>query len=142
MNDIQAHVETYFRRQLSDAEMKQFEERCVQDAAFARQVALYISTEEGIRQQLLQEKKQQWRAIRTNKADTTIAPVRKLVIRKWIVYAAAACVLLAVALMINFRSASPHQMADEYIAQHYTYLSQTMNASADSLQQGIAAYNN
>ena len=142
MNDIEAHVEAYFKRQLSDAEMKQFEERCLYDAAFARQVALFISTEEGIRQQLLEEKKQQWRAISTNEADTTVAPVRKMTIRKWMMYAAAACILLAVALVINFRSASPRQLAYEYIAAHYTYLSQTMSISSDSLQQGIAAYNN
>jgi tetratricopeptide (TPR) repeat protein len=142
MNDMEAQVEAYFKQQLSDAEMKQFEERCIHDAAFARQVALFISTEEGIRQQLLEEKEQQWRAISTNEANTKIAPIRELAIRKWMVYAAAACILLAVALIITFRSASPHQLAEEYIAQHYTYLSQTMNVTSDSLQQGIAAYNN
>ena len=142
MNEIEAHVEAYFKRQLSDAEMKQFEERCIHDAAFARQVALFISTEEGIRQQLLEEKKQQWRAISINEANLTAAPVRKIAIRKWMMYAAAACILLAVALIFTFRSASPHQLADGYIAQHYKYLSQTMNVTSDSLQQGIAAYNN
>ena len=77
MNDIEAHVVAYFKRQLSDAEMKQFEERCVHDAVFARQVALFISTEEGIRQQLLDEKKQQWRAISTHEDNKTIALVKK-----------------------------------------------------------------
>jgi tetratricopeptide (TPR) repeat protein len=142
MNEIEAHVEAYFKQQLNDAEMKQFEERCIHDTAFARQVALFISTEEGIRQQLLEEKKQQWRAISTTESNTTINPIRKLVVRKWVMYAAAACILLAVALIMTFRSAGPHQLADEYIAQHYTYLSQTMNVTSDSLQQGIAAYNN
>jgi tetratricopeptide (TPR) repeat protein len=142
MNEIEAYAEAYFSRQLSSAEMKQFEERCIQDAVFARQVAMFISMEEGIRQQLLEEKKQQWRAISTNKGTTTVAPVRKLAIRKWMMYAAAACVLVAVALIFTFRSASPQQLADEYLTQHYTYLSQTMNVSSDSLQQGIAAYNN
>src|SRR4051812_29407798 len=127
MNDIETYAEAYFNRQLSNAEIKQFEERCIQDAAFARQVALYISTEEGIRQQLLEEKKQQWRAISTGGATTTVVPARKLVTRKWMVYAAAACVLVAVALIFTFRSSGPQQLADEYITQHYTYLSQTMN---------------
>src|SRR3954470_14932508 len=107
MNEIESHVEAYFKRQLSNAEMKQFEERCIHDAAFARQVAMFISTEEGIRQQLLEEKKRQWRAFSTNEANTTITPVRKLAIRKWMMYAAAACVLLVVALVFTFRSASP-----------------------------------
>src|SRR3954468_23796225 len=120
MNDIELYAEAYFKGQLSETEMKQFEERCIHDAAFARQVALFISTEEGIRQQLLEEKKQQWRAISTNEANETIAPVRKLVVRKWMMYAAAACILLAVALIFTFRTAPPHQLADEYIAQHYT----------------------
>src|SRR3954454_18318111 len=126
MYRIEAHAEACFNPQLSDAEMKQFEERCIYDAVFARQVALFISTEEGIRQQLLEEKKQQWRAISTSEASTTVTPVRKIAIRKWMMYAAAACILLAVALIVTFRSASPHQLAEEYIAQHYTYLSQTM----------------
>ena len=142
MNDIEIYAEAYFRRQLSDAEIKQFEERCIHDAAFSREVALYISTEEGIRQQLLDEKKRQWRAIRTSAGTATDIPERKLIIRKWMVYAAAACVLVAVAMIFTLRSSGPQQIAVEYIAQHYTYLSQTMNASPDSLQQGIAAYNN
>jgi tetratricopeptide (TPR) repeat protein len=82
------------------------------------------------------------RAISTSAATTTVAPVRKLVVRKWMVYALAACVLVAVTLIFTFRSSNPQQLADEYIAQHYAYLSQTMNISSDSLQQGIAAYNN
>src|SRR3954469_11898924 len=110
MNEIEAYTEAYFKRQLSSTEMKQFEERCIFDAAFARQVALFISTEEGIRQQLLEEKKQQWRAISTSEASTTVTPVRKIAIRKWMMYAAAACILLAVALIVTFRSASPHQL--------------------------------
>jgi len=160
MNDAEVYMEAYFKRALSDAEMKQFEERCIHDAAFAKQVALYISTEEGIRQQLLDEKKQQWRAISKGEANGTATPVKKMNIRKWMVYAAAACVLVAVALVFIFRqpsphqledkyiaqhvTGSPHQLAEEYIAQHFTYLSQTMNAnvSVDILQQGIAAYNN
>src|SRR5437763_13627511 len=113
MNDIETYAEAYFKRQLSDAEIKQFEERCIHDTAFARKIALYISTEEGIRQQLLEEKKQQWRAISTSAATTKVAPVRKLVIRKWIVYAAAACVLVAVALMFTLRSPGPRQLANE-----------------------------
>jgi tetratricopeptide (TPR) repeat protein len=142
MSDFYTHVEAYFKRELSDAEMKQFEERCVQDEAFAKQVALYISTEEGIRQRLLDEKKQQWRAISKGEGNATATPIKKMSIRKWVVYAAAACVLVAVSLIVTSRSDTPQQLADKYVAAHFTFLSQEMGASQNTLQQGIAAYNN
>lgn len=56
--------------------------------------------------------------------------------------AAAACLLFAVAIYFFYRPETPHQLANKYIMEHIIQLSQTMNASKDSLQQGIAAYNN
>jgi tetratricopeptide (TPR) repeat protein len=49
---------------------------------------------------------------------------------------------LAVALVYFFTSSdTPQKFADNYIKNNYSQLSQNMDASTDSLQQGIAAYN-
>lgn len=142
MSDSHEYIEAYFQNQLSEAEKKQFEEQCVQDENFAREVAFYISLSEAVRQKLLGQKIQQWAGGESAGRKNTSTPVRKMIFRKWLPYAAAACLIFAVALYFLFRLETPHQLAGKYTTEHFTSLSQTMNASKDSLQQGIAAYNN
>ena len=55
---------------------------------------------------------------------------------------AAASLVIAAALYFFFRSETPYQLANTYVKEHLTLLSQTMNASNDTLQKGIAAFNN
>src|SRR5579859_3690881 len=55
--------------------------------------------------------------------------------------AVAACILLFILGYFFNRPTGPRQLAAAYIRQHYDKLSQTMDGSRDSLQQGIAAYN-
>jgi len=135
------YIEAYFRNQLSDSEKQQFEEQCLRDELFARRVALFVTVEEGIRQRLLQQKKETWGADSGNTSRTTIRLVREVTLRKWSPYAAAACLLFAVAFYYFLSATTPRQFAKEYVSDHLTQLSQTMNASKDSVQQGIAAYN-
>ncbi|MEJ7681330.1 MAG: hypothetical protein WKG06_26465 [Segetibacter sp.] len=56
MSDSEEYIDAYFKQQLNTDEKRQFEERCLQDDAFARKVALFITVEEGIRQKLLNQK--------------------------------------------------------------------------------------
>jgi TolA-binding protein len=142
MNDSSEYIEAYFKEQLNDAEKRQFEERCVHDELFAREVALFITTTEGIRQNLLSQKKQQWTANESYKESAKIRPLKKLILNKWMTYAAAACLLLALIIYFLYSPETPHQRASQYIAEHFTLLSQTMSGSNDSMQQGITAYNN
>lgn len=135
-------IEAYFKNQLKDTEKKQFEERCAHDEIFARQVALFITVEEGIRQKVLQEKRQDWPRESGEKKTAEIIYYKNSVFRKWLPYMAAASLLFAVIIYFSFRSDPPHKLADNYVNEHLTVLSQTMNATNDSLQQGIAAYNN
>ena len=141
MNNSDEYIEAYFRNTLSDIEKKQFEERCVEDETFAREVALYITVSEGIRQKLLDQKKQQWNDDEGVKNNKNTAG-KKITFRMWFPYAAAACILIAVMLIFIPGTETPHRLANEYVSSHFTYLSQTMGSSKDSLQQGIAAYNN
>src|SRR4051812_25462999 len=141
MNDSYEYIEAYFQDQLNDAEKKRFEERCIHDESFAGEVAFFITTTEGIRQSLLSQKQQQWTSDEFNKESALIKPLKKPTFNKWY-YVTAACLLFAVAIYFLYRPETPHQLANTYISEHLMRLSQTMNASKDSLQQGIAAFNN
>lgn len=55
-------------------------------------------------------------------------------------YAAAACVLVVASMFLFEMQSSPQRLASQYI--NNIDLSQTMDASHDSLQLGIAAYKN
>lgn len=143
------YIEAYFEKQLSIKERQIFEDRCIQDANFAGEVAFYISTRKAIRQTLLEQKRSQWSVENTDSTViepdfTTILPsgpasVKKMSFRKWIPYAAAACLLLAVATFSFYGQETPHQLAKKYV-NTLTHIDQNMG-SADSLQQGINAYN-
>jgi hypothetical protein len=146
MSENDEYIEAYFAKELNEAEKNQFEERCVQDEVFARQVAFYISTREAIRQTLLEQKAQIWPEKDDNaKAQARVRNIssdkKKGMSIGWWPFAAAASFLIVIAGYFLFQSQTPSQRADRYIKQHYTELSQTMNASGDSIQQGIAAYN-
>ncbi len=145
MSETLEYIEAYFEKGLSNAERQLFEERCDNDEDFAKEVAFYIMSREAIREELLVQKKQQWREYENDVIETAAsasAPVRKISFRNWLPYAAAACILFASALIYIFNSSdSPQKFADNYIKNNYSQLSQNMDASTDSLQQGIAAYN-
>lgn len=143
------YIEAYFENKLSIQEKQIFEDRCIQDTNFAGEVAFYISSRKAIRQKLLEQKRNQWSVDETvpaiNELNTKItlpsglAPVKRMVLRKWLPYVAAACLLLAVATYSFYSQETTHQLAREYV-KTLTHIDQNMG-SADSLQQGINAYN-
>jgi tetratricopeptide (TPR) repeat protein len=145
MSETLEYIEAYFEKGLSNLERQLFEERCVNDEDFAKEVAFYIMSRQALREELLDQKKQQWRQYENAVIETAASastPVRRISFRSWMPYAAAASVLLAVALIYLFTSLETQQrFADNYIKDNYKQLSQNMDASTDSLQQGIAAYN-
>lgn len=149
MSESLEYIEAYFEKQLSMQEKQIFEERCIQDTNFAGEVAFYISSRKVIRQTLLEQKRNQWSVYETvpaiNEPGATTAlpskpaPVKKMPFRKWIPYVAAACLLLAVATYFFYSRETTHQLANKYV-KTLTHIDQNMG-SADSLQQGINAYN-
>src|ERR1044071_6395178 len=141
MSESLEYIEAFFQRRLNDDENKQFGKRCVDDEHFAKEVARYVLLDEAIRQQVLEQKRQQWRDDEHRKSFKP-PPVRNVIFRKWLPYVAAACLIIAIAIYSSYSSARPHQFANKYISEHFTTLPQTMDASKDTLQQGIAAYNN
>ncbi|HWK05059.1 MAG TPA: tetratricopeptide repeat protein [Puia sp.] len=143
MSELIEYIEDYFENRLDGEEKHLFEARCVKDESFARDVAFYIAQRKVLKEELLRQKVAFWTEgeSKEGRGDHP-APIRKLKIRRWIPYAVAASVLLAVLLYFTQNSPSPRRLAGEYIATKYSHLSQTMDGSVDSLQQGIAAYNN
>lgn len=137
------YIESYFTNTLSDTERKAFEQRCENDNVFAQEVALYTLTRESLREKLLRQKQAQWKQIENVKQNSIVAaPVRKMNFRQWVSYAAAACILLAVALVYLNGSTSPQQLAGAYIDKNIVHIGIEMSASRDSLETGMKYYNN
>jgi tetratricopeptide (TPR) repeat protein len=142
MADTLEYIDAYFQQTLNDDERKAFEKRIENDEAFAEEVAFYVASRQAIREKLLEQKTNQWKHFVTTDETISSAPPKKIFsIRSFIPYAAAACLLLAVVIYFLQQPASPKELATNYVKNNYTQLSQTMDASKDSLQLGIAAYN-
>ena len=141
MSEHFEYIDAYFQKQLNESERKEFEERCSADEEFASDVALYISSRSAIRDMLLEEKKVQWRRAGSDDLTTTVAPVKQMNTRRWILYAAAACLILAIIVFPFLSKDSPQELANNYATKNLTLMSQTMDAGSDSIQLGIAAYN-
>ena len=138
MKDRLEYIDAYFNGELNESERQQFEEECRMDEAFAQEVAFYITARSAAREALL-EQKQQWQ---TGIANTRKKVPNKSVVLQWLPYAAAACLLFAIAFYAFSNSKTPQRLASNYIKENYAELNQTMDASRDSMQLGIAEYNN
>lgn len=137
MNETYEYIDAYFTNTLTEAEREAFEDRCVNDTAFANNVALYVASRQAVRDELLQAKQQQWVPVVTVKSAT-----RKTLLQRILPYAAAACVIIAVALYFIINSPSQQSLAHNYMQQHYAQLSVNMGKEPDTtLQTGIYAYN-
>lgn len=142
MPDSLEYIEAYFTQSLSPEERKNFEMRCEQDKAFAQEVAFYLTARSNVRELLIEEKHKTYaKEAMPQKVTFKAALVKKMVLRKWIAYAAAACIILFVGSYFILQSPAPRQLASNYINENYSTLSQTMDASRDSMQLGVAAYN-
>ena len=138
------YIESYFQQALSNEEKEAFEQRCETDEVFAKEVALYVTTRQALREELIKEKFQSLKTEAASKDDSTpIISIRKRpIFSRYVTYAAAACLLLVASVYLFETQTSPKKYASNYIKSNYSTLSQTMDASHDSLQLGIAAYNN
>jgi tetratricopeptide (TPR) repeat protein len=148
MTDTLDYIEAYFTGRLDDAEKRQFEERCVQDHAFAEEVAFYIQSRATLKEELLTAKKTAWRAAGEKAAagensrnrQNTIGKTRLRTI--YLATAAAAAAIFLFSLYLVIKPQGPAQLATKYIHTHYDQLSQTLDGTRDSLAVGITAYNN
>jgi tetratricopeptide (TPR) repeat protein len=145
MPDIFEYIESYFQQTLSNEERFMFETRCETDKSFAKEVAFYITTRNSLREELLRQKQKEWKDENAEQEETArVISMRKkpTSFGRLITYAAAACLLLAASVYLFEAQTSTHNIAFNYVKTNYGSLSQTMDASRDSIQLGIANYNN
>jgi tetratricopeptide (TPR) repeat protein len=140
--DTIEYIDSYFQQTMETSERRVFEKRCEDDEAFAQQVAFYITTRQSLLEELLQQKKSVWKTKNILDELPFIPTLKKSFASRWITYAAAACLILAASVYFFEANTSPKKLAQTYIRTNYASLSQTMDASHDSLQSGIEAYNN
>jgi tetratricopeptide (TPR) repeat protein len=145
MSETLEYIEAYFTNELSDAEKQAFEQRCASDENFADDVAFYITSRQAIRQELLNQKTQLWSGsnnpAESQSALKKVTSLHRSVVRKWLPYAAAACVMLFALIYFFYPKETPKQLAGKYVKHTLTHISQTMDGSRDSLQKGISFYN-
>jgi len=135
------YIENYFLNKLSHDDKQAFEERCESDRTFAEAVSFYILARERVHEALIDQKKNQFLTqYQELSRKNTGSETRR---RTWFYYAgaAAACILLAIAFLTFFQTASPQQLADAYIDENLTVLSTTMGGETDSLALGVGAFN-
>jgi tetratricopeptide (TPR) repeat protein len=145
MNETFDYIDSYFTGRCTDTERQQFEDRCVDDQAFAEEVAFYIQTRGMLKEELLNTKKTAWAAASKtaageNSADGKTGKLRLLYLAASA--AAAAVAVLAISLYLLTRPSGPAELAATYIHTRYDHLSQTLDGTRDSLAEGITAYNN
>ena len=139
MNETLNDIESYFNDTLNAEDRMQFEQRITSDINFAQEVAFYLQARQALRQELLQEKQKSWAAEPVSTQPAPIVGIKKAsTVKRWLA-AASVIIVLGVSLMLLLNPSNGAQkLATSYVESPDMY-SNTMNASQDSLQQGIAA---
>lgn len=138
MSEDLENIESYFTDRLDENSRKDFENRCITDEAFAKQVAFYVSARHVIRTELLEVKKSEWQAPVKKIGIGLVKGITRVRLMK---YAAVFVVAIAGAIFFIVSSRSPQRLAKNYIDEHYAYLSREMGTGQDSISLGKDAYN-
>lgn len=137
MSELLAYIESYFSGLLENEERAAFENRCINDSQFAKEVAFYVSARQAIKEELLVKKQAAWAeapVVPVNTNQTKPKPVY------WIRIAVAACIIAAASVILYMNSNNPRSLASSYIKEHYDDLSMAMSGAADSIELGKQAY--
>jgi len=144
MENYPEYIDAYFNRALSPEEIKQFEQRIIEDKDFAEQVAFYLSSKQAFKEEMIKEKKEWFRqlAAQNNSLSEShqIGSLKKL----WLYRVAAAAAILTCIFFAGylfFKPASTEQMADNYIEGNLKPLPVKMGTEKDSIQDGLRLYN-
>lgn len=135
------YIEDYFNGDQNDEQKQEFEQRIVNDASFAEDVAFYISATAVIKEELKRQKKERFREIYN---QPKIIPVAKRPVKRMWRYVAAA----SVAALLGFLSwfvlnthSSGEQLADQFIEKNWAILDVKMNNGFEDIQRGAALFN-
>jgi tetratricopeptide (TPR) repeat protein len=144
MSETLVYIESYFENQLAEEDRQIFEQRIVNDEAFAQDVAFYLTARLAIRQEVQQQKEVNWTVQPASEPAKVIAASKvKNRIATWRMVAVAASIALLICLgyVFIYQSANSQRLAATYVHDRLNQLRLTMDGSRDSVQQGIAAYN-
>jgi len=158
MTESLEYIDNYFKKAFTGHENQQFEQRIIEDPAFAEEVAFYIATMQTALQQQAEDKKERFRQLYKESiaednvralGDDDIRSIgRKDIhpgrIRRLFPALVAAAVLLLVVTgwFLIIRAGSPQQLADSYITGNWQSLPVTMTSNESPLQTGLSYYNN
>lgn len=138
----QAYIAAYFEDTLPDEARAGFEERCLSDPLFAREVADYVMMRDALREELYQQKRERFAGLYQEMQVGTARKQPYFQFKNLVGYAAAACIALIAAWLIFFGNKQPGDLANAYAATHFKQLGVTMGAGEqEKMQQGIAAFN-
>ena len=139
-------ADDYLNGRMNPQERSDFESKLAGDGEMSSELKLYKTIEtamQGNEKNTEEEEalRRSLQALGETYFTTTAQPSRSK-LYKLFLPAAAILILVAVGYLVFFHPLGPHELAKQYIGIHLATLGQTMNAPKDSLQQGIAAYNN
>src|SRR6266498_4240330 len=63
MENYPEYIDAYFNQALSPEEIKQFEQRIIEDKDFAENVAFYLSSKQVFKEEMIKEKKEWFRQL-------------------------------------------------------------------------------
>lgn len=138
-----SYIDKYFKKELTQEEITEFERKINDDPLFAEEVAFYYSAMQAINDQLAEEKKKQFRKIYDERklGSNNVKP--SLIKRLWPYMTAAAVITgLIVGWYIFLKPSSLQQLADEHIRQYFEVnMPVLMGGKEDSLEAAIEYYN-
>jgi TolA-binding protein len=141
MNELWNYIDDYFNGLLTTDEKLKFEQRCETDEQFADEVAMYISSRDAMRAELLEQKKNEWKLLGTTPVVELKKTETKVInMSRWYMLAAAASVI-GIIFLLNPFSKSGEQLVNNYVTKNLEQLSVNMNGSKDSLQLALDFYN-
>lgn len=149
-------IENFLAGEMSEAERVDFENRLRSDTELSSLFELYRSIELGmIQDQQTEVKRQELQSaldelgkkyfapgiLSAGNGKAPVVPIGNRRSYSKILAIAASVVLILAAYFVFFDKPDARQLADSYVKDNLSILSQTMDGAKDSLQQGIAAYN-
>jgi tetratricopeptide (TPR) repeat protein len=133
------YIDDYFKGGETSSSSR-FEQRLLDEPAFAEEVVFYLTTQKLLQQEARAEKTSRFRELYRQQAAPlpVIRPVRSL----WRYVAVAAVVAgLVFAISVLFIPPSKEQMADSYIRQELNMLGAHMSGNIDSVEMVRQLYN-
>ena len=138
MTDNLKNIDDFSRGELSAEDLRLFDQRVIDDPAFAGDVAFYLGAVSAIRSEVNEERKTRFRKLYEQNKSQQQKPAKVL-----LPYLAAAAIigLISVIIFIFYPVSTPEKLASKYIKENLSVLGVSMGGSQDSVQSALGYYN-